>query len=169
MPLLGRRTEEERAAKSANKQLKADDAVERKRLQNIEKARRAFFKSPAGRAREAFEQDDQVFQYSFDVMNQSAIIVPMVGSNTLQKSKDPVAILNSVCREGWELVNGSFVFVEQGAQSRDKFGTSGQNVAIKGKTVGYYLFSRCEENRRAAGDPWEAVTADDEIELVDEG
>jgi hypothetical protein len=47
-----------------------------------------------------------------------------------------------VAREGWELVTGSFVFREQGQQSRDKFMSSGQNVAIKGTTVGYYLFRR---------------------------
>lgn len=44
-------------------------------------------------------------------------------------------------------MNGSFVFVEKGQQSRDKFMSSGQNVAIKGETVGYYLFKRCEANR----------------------
>lgn len=54
---------------------------------------------------------------------------------------------------GWALEetttgNGSFVFVEQGQQSRDKFMSSGQNVAIKGQTVGFYLFRRSEENRR---------------------
>jgi hypothetical protein len=60
-------------------------------------------------------------------------------------------ILNGVCREGWELVNGSFTFVEEGQQSRDKFMASGQNVAIKGTTVRYYLFRRNEAMRRAAG------------------
>ena len=44
-------------------------------------------------------------------------------------------------------MNGSFVFVEEGSQSRDKFLSSGQNVAVKGSTVGYYLFRRCDENR----------------------
>ncbi|GAA5158953.1 MULTISPECIES: hypothetical protein [Amycolatopsis] len=62
----------------------------------------------------------------------------------------PGAILNPVCREGWDLVNGSFVFVEQGQQSRDKLMSSGQNVAVKGQTVGYYLFKRCDANRRVA-------------------
>jgi hypothetical protein len=83
-----------------------------------------------------------------DVMTQQAIVVAMVGSNTSKRTTDPVEVLNSVCREGWELVNGSFVFVEEGQQSRDKFMSSGQNVAIKGATVGYYLFRRCEANRR---------------------
>jgi hypothetical protein len=74
----------------------------------------------------------------------------MVGSTTNQRTSDPVWVLNSVCREGWELVNGSFVFVEQGQQSRDKFMSSGQNVAIKGEVVGYYLFKRCDANRRTS-------------------
>jgi hypothetical protein len=84
-----------------------------------------------------------------DVMSQQAVIVSMVGSTTSKKTTDPSQILNAVCNEGWELINGSFVFVEQGQQSRDKFMSSGQNVAIKGTTVGYYLFRRCPENRKS--------------------
>jgi hypothetical protein len=61
-------------------------------------------------------------------MNQSAIIVPMIGSATARRTSDPVAILNSVCHEGWELVSGSFVFLELGQQSRDKFMSSVQIV-----------------------------------------
>jgi hypothetical protein len=83
-----------------------------------------------------------VFQYSIDVMSQQAIIVAMVGSATAKQTSDPSEVLNAVSREGWELVNGSFVFVEEGQQSRDKFLSSGQNVAVKGTTFGYYLFKR---------------------------
>jgi len=54
-------------------------------------------------------------------------------------------ILNSVCREGWDLVNGSFVFHELGSESRDKFMASGQNVAVRGTIVGYYLFERSSD------------------------
>ena len=56
-------------------------------------------------------------------------------------------------------MNGSFVFVHEGSQSRDKFMSSGQNLAVKGTTVGYYLFRRCEVNRRDVGDPWETKLA----------
>lgn len=119
------------------------------------KVREAFFDTPAGRARKAFERNDHVFQYSINVMSQQAIIVAMIGSRTAQRTSDPTDILNSVCREGWELVNGSFVFVEQGQQSRDKFMSSGQNVATKGETVGYYLFRRCEAAKVDLPDPWE--------------
>lgn len=113
-----------------------------KGAENAERERAAFGASPTGQARDAFERGDHVFQYSIDVMSQQAIIVAMVGSASTKKTNDPVAVLNSVCREGWELLNGSFVFVEEGQQSRDKFMSSGQNVAIKGTTFGYYLFKR---------------------------
>jgi hypothetical protein len=71
----------------------------------------------------------------------------MTGGRTTRSSTDPVDVLNAVCGEGWELVNGSFVFVEQGQESRDKFMSSGQNVAITGTTIGYYLFRRSEHAR----------------------
>jgi hypothetical protein len=154
MAVLKKKTPEEKAARAALKEQEFREAGDRLRAAQIEEERRAFFRTPAGEARLAFERGDQVFQYSIDVMNQQAIIVAMVGSTTAQKTKDPVAILNSVCHEGWELVNGSFVFVEQGQQSRDKFMSSGQNVAIKGATVGYYLFKRCEANRTEPAKPW---------------
>jgi len=46
-----------------------------------------------------------VFQYAVDVMSQTAIIVAMVGSTSAKTTSDPVDVLNSVCYEGWELVN----------------------------------------------------------------
>jgi hypothetical protein len=160
MPLLGRKSEEEKAADAARKEQERQAADERKRVEAIEKARQEFFGTPAGRARLAYEAGDHVFQYAIDVMSQQAIIVSMVGSKTSKKTTDPVVILNSVCHEGWELINGSFVFVEEGQQSRDKFMSSGQNVAIKGTTVGYYLFRRCEANKRETSNPWEQPEAD---------
>jgi hypothetical protein len=105
-----------------------------------------WLQTPPGRARTAYARGDRVFQYDLDVLNQQPIIVPMVGSTTTQRITDASSVLNAVCNEGWDLVNGSFVFVEQGSQSRDKFMSSDQNVAVKGTTVGYYLFRRCEEN-----------------------
>lgn len=138
-------------------------SAERKRVEQLERDRGAFFKTPAGQARLAFDRGDRVFQYSIDVMSQQAIIVKMSNARTSQRTSDPVAILNSVCNEGWDLVTGSFVFVEQGQVSRDKFMSSGQQVAIRGTTVGYYLFDRCEANRRDVTKPWEEVVdAEDE-------
>lgn len=150
MALFQKKTPEQLAAEATDKEEKRRQAEERRVAAEAERERKAFLASPPGLARAAYERGDLVFQCSIDVMTQDAIIVAMVGSATSKKMNDPSEILNLVCSEGWSLVNGSFVFVEQGQQSRDKFASSGQNVAIKGLTVGYYLFKRCEENRRPA-------------------
>ncbi|GAA1941727.1 hypothetical protein [Amycolatopsis minnesotensis] len=146
MSLLKKKTAEELKADAERQAVLRREAEARKRAaeeqkerERVEQERRAFEMSPAGRARAAFARKDHVFQ--------QAIIVMMVGGTTTQSTSDPLDILNSVCREGWDLVNGSFVFVEQGQESRDKSMPSGQNVAIKGKTVGYYLFKRFPANR----------------------
>jgi hypothetical protein len=149
--------EAEQAEALARRTAEAAEAKVRKDAAQREKQRKAFFESPAGQARLAFERDDVVFQSSFDVMNQSAIIVSMIGSDTKQSTSDPAYVLNRICREGWDLVTGSFVFIEQEQESRDKFMSTGQNVAIKGKTVGYYLFKRCPENRREFRHSWETA------------
>jgi hypothetical protein len=137
---LGRKSSEEKAVAAAEKE-------QRQAAEQVEKDRKAFLESPAGQARTAHERGDHVFQYSHNVMSQQAVIVKMVGSHSPQKTADPSVILNSVAAEGWDLVNGSFVFVETGQQSRDKFMASGQTVAISGATVGYYLFKRRDTGR----------------------
>jgi hypothetical protein len=147
--------EQERETRDQQQAQAAAEKVARERVAHRKKMRQAFFATPAGKARLAFESEDHVFQFSMDVMNQQAVVVAMVGANTTKKTSDPTEILNSVCNEGWELVSGSFVFVEEGQQSRDKFASSGQNVATKGSTVGYYLFRRCEEKRGKTAEPWE--------------
>jgi len=151
--VLKRRTDDEKEAKRLQKESAAED-------KQRERVMVAFFESPAGRARQAFEQGDAVFQYSIDVHTNQAVVVPMVGAYATPKATtDPTDILNSVCNEGWELVNGSFVFLELGSESRDKFMASGQQVAVKGTVIGYYLFKRCEPNKRETKLPWEAVSA----------
>ena len=74
----------------------------------------AFLRTPVGQARAAFERGDHVFQCALDV-----------GSDTCE-------ILNAIAREGWDLVSGSFGEVI----------SAGDDVAIEGSTVGYYLFRR---------------------------
>jgi hypothetical protein len=147
---LGRGTPEEKEAR-------ARQAAAERDARRLEKLRRAFYASPAGNARSAFENGDQVFQYEIDVRQTATVVVPMRRAYARpQGATDPTAILNSVCHEGWELVNGSFVFLETGSESRDKFLASGQQIAVKGSVIGYYLFKRCEANKRDVIDPWDA-------------
>lgn len=138
---------EEKAAEAAARARDRQQQEDRRRQAEARQERAAYLASPVGQAETAFANGDHVFQYSHSVMSQQAIIVAMVGSSTTKKTADPSEILNAVCRQGWELINGSFVFVVEGEQSRDKFLASGQNVAVKGQTVGYYLFRRQPPNR----------------------
>jgi hypothetical protein len=157
--LINRKSPEEKAQQQAEKERRQREADAEKERKQIERERQAFFSTPAGQARTAYDDGDRVFQCAFDVMSQSAVVVAMMGSTTTKKTSDPTAILNSVCREGWELLTGSFVFVHEGSQSRDKLMSSGQNVAVKGTTMGYYLFRRCEGNAEPRVNPWVQVTA----------
>ena len=145
--MFKRQSLEEAGEKRLEKERRRAEGQAAAEANRVAKEQQAFANSPAGQARAAFGRGDHVFQYAVDVANTQAIVVAMAGATNARTSSDPSEILNSVSREGWKLVNGSFVFVEMGSVSRDKFMSSGQNVAVRGTTVGYYLFRRSEANR----------------------
>jgi hypothetical protein len=149
--MFKRMTPEEQEAADRAKAAADAEREARKREQQEARERAAYLASPVGLAETAFERGDHVFQYAQDVMSQEAVIVSMMGSTTRKTTSDASEILNAVCAKGWELVNGSFVFVTEGEQSRDKFMSSGQNVAVKGRTVGYYLFRRAPDRQTPGG------------------
>lgn len=136
------RTPEEQAEYDQRKAMEQAARQQQQAANEAYQAQQAFDASPQGRARRAWQSGAYLFQFSMDVMNQQAWVVKMVGSTALQQTYDPSDVINAVASEGWDLVNASFVFVEQGQQSRDKFMASGQNIAIKGETVGYYVYRR---------------------------
>ena len=156
---LRRATPDEKAARERQRAEQGRQRVGEQEAAARKKTREDFFRSPAGEARIAYETGAHVFQFPLDVLKTQAVVVAMVGAYAKPTATtDPSAILNSVCNEGWELVNGSFVFVELGSESRDKFWTSGQQIAVKGSIIGYYLFKRCEHNKMQTVDPWEVST-----------
>jgi hypothetical protein len=167
--LINRRSDEEKAARAAQKE--ADREAKAREM-----LRRSFYASPAGQARIAFEGGAKVFQYESDVKSMTAVVRPIgLGSSAMGKEtlisrfgRGPVDTLNAVCDEGWELVNGSFVFVETGQKSRDKALGSGQQVAVSGTVVGYYLFKRNEANKSNAGDAWDVTDEEAMIALAEE-
>lgn len=153
------RKELEKAERETEKERQRAEKDLQKAERQAQREHEAFLGTPVGQARTAFERGDHLFQYAHDVESQNAVIVSMVGSTTNRTSSDPTEILNAVAQEGWELVNGSFIFREQGQQSRDKFMSSGQNVAIKGTTVGYYLFRRAEGRQHSAEEALQLTAA----------
>lgn len=146
MAIFKQKTPEELAARE-----------EDKRQKKFQSAWDAFWNSPPGQARQAFEAGDHVFQVSFDVVNTTAWVGGIMGTRATKRRSDPSAILNAVCHEGWELINSDFVFVMQKTQSRDFLLSSGQNTAVEGTVMGYYVFRRCPENQVA--DSQEALSA----------
>ena len=162
MALL-KRSEEDKVLREHQKQARANEKQRQRESAARERLRNEFYRSPAGRARAAYERGAQVFQYEIDVQDVRATVVPMMTATAKRtRTNDASEILSAVCDEGWELVNGSFVFVQTGSESRDKFMASGQQIAVRGTTVGYYLFKRNEENWRPGVDPWDVQEVPEE-------
>lgn len=151
MAIFKPRTPEEEAEREAAKREK--EAQERQK--KFEKAWTAFWAAPPGQARRAFEDGDHVFQVAFDVINTTSWVGGIMGTRATKRQADPSAVLNAICQEGWELINGDFVFITQKTQSRDFFLASGQITSVEGTVMGYYLFRRCPENQ--VGDSLETL------------
>jgi len=83
-------------------------------------------------AREAFERGDHVFQYTESASLESDGYTAGYYGRPF-KAVQQVEILNGICRQGWELVNGSVSRWES------------HNSAYM---VGFYLFRRCEASRQ---------------------
>jgi hypothetical protein len=73
-------------------------------LKTSPEERAAFYKTPAGQARLAYERGDYVFQCSIDETTQQA------GGTPSEQTTESLVI--AVCHEGWELV-GPFVFFDE--------------------------------------------------------
>jgi hypothetical protein len=106
--------------------------VERREAESLQAAREAFFRTPVGRARAAFRNEDCVFQYSLALSD-----------------ADPNPVLNGICREGWEVASCAFL---PGSQD-EHAATPGQN-GLPARTIAHYLFRRCETQRREPSDPF---------------
>lgn len=104
----------------------------------LEAERQAFFQSPAGRARLAFERGQHLFQYELEIDRVEPTVIPGPVGAPARATEDAVDILNSVVVEGWKLVDGKFFYVEPRG------------------LVGCYLFKRSKKRRQPMNDPWQA-------------
>jgi hypothetical protein len=127
LPLLGG------AARERRERRREDEL----RQQMAELARQDFYRTPAGRARVAFERGQSLFQYELDVGHMRAIVIPGLRHRPPVETTDPVDVLNSVVVEGWKLVDSEFHYVE-----------------VRGGMVGCYIFKRSSKRRRPMNEPW---------------
>ena len=130
LPLIGRAARERRDR----------EREEYLRQRNTELAREDFYRTPAGRARVAFERDQSLFQYELDVGHMEPIVIPGMRQRLPVETTDPVDILNSVVVEGWKLVNSEFHYVE-----------------MRGGMVGCYVFKRSPKRHRPMNEPWQIL------------
>jgi hypothetical protein len=129
LPLFGRAARERRGRER-------EDEV-RQRITEL--ARQEFYRTPAGRARVAYERGQSLFQYELDVGYMEAIVIPAEHHQPALETTDPVDVLNSVVAEGWKLTNSEFHYIE-----------------MRGGMVGCYIFKRSPKRRRPMNDPWQA-------------
>jgi hypothetical protein len=128
-------------------QREAEKAAARQQKQR-EREEAAFLRSPAGQARKSYQRGDQLFQVSFDLENIQSHVVAMTNAYTSRHATDVSEVLNSIVAEGWNFHTLSTTFVNEGEESRDRFLASGQHVAVRGRIVGTYVFTRRNSDRR---------------------
>jgi hypothetical protein len=126
------------AEKAAARERKEQERAERER-QRLEAA---FMRSPAGQARTSFQRGDQLFQVTFDLEDIKSHVIAMTNAYTSRHANDVSEIINSIVAEGWNFHTLSTTFVNEGEESRDRFLASGQHVAVRGRIVGTYVFTR---------------------------
>jgi hypothetical protein len=113
-----------------------------------ERAHEAFLRSPTGQARTSYERGDYLFQVSFDLENIQSHVVAMANAYTTRQPRDVSDIVNAIAGEGWNFHTLSTTFVNEGEESRDRFLASGQHVAVRGRVVGTYVFTRRSPDTR---------------------
>lgn len=122
---------------------------EQKAAERAQRDYEQWLQTPPGQARLAYQRGDVVLQIALDLAEHRGTIATLAspmpqGAYHSTRSNDVSSMLNRICAEGWDLINGTVVFVPTTQASRDKLSSSGQQVAISGRTVGYYLFRRRE-------------------------
>lgn len=124
-----------RAARERREREREDDL--RQRITEL--ARQEFYRTPAGRARVAYERGQSLFQYELEVGHMEAIVIPGLHHQPALETTDPVDVLNSVVAEGWKLANSEFHYIE-----------------MRGGMVGCYIFKRSPKRRQPMNEPWQA-------------
>ncbi|MFM9594889.1 hypothetical protein ACKI1J_30070 [Streptomyces scabiei] len=107
-------------------------------------------------ARRAFERGDGWFETEIGQRSSGSLNPyggtgmdfgsPAVGRIKVDRPAAPPSprgdLLSRIEDVGWKLHTAQYIYVQLGEESRDKWWSSGQRVAIKGKIVGMYLFER---------------------------
>ena len=140
------RNEDERAKRAANeatRRAELEKTLQENRAANAKaKADAAALESPIQQAKLSYERGDLLFQVSLDIEDIGVLMRPMVSADTDRRSTDVSATLNAILAEGWSFHSFSTTFVNEGEVSRDRLLATDQQVAVRGRIVGTYVFTR---------------------------
>lgn len=107
-----------------------------------QKREKEFVKSPAGKARQAYQDGQKYFQTTFDIEQVGKYFYSGADSVRIKEPEEPAgAILSAIEKEGWQLIQTGYVFRQTSQNSVEKL-SSGERTEIQGQTVGIYLFRR---------------------------
>jgi hypothetical protein len=149
--LMGRKTEEERAAEAALKQEEAEREAAGREAARVaaeqEAARKRYLASPVGQADIALQRGDRFFQIS---LKESEIAGKSTDwtfsqSTTTKRAKGATDILGQIEELGWHLEHVGYVFVETGAVDRNKAFSGGSVTRTDGYVQGTYLFRAVQQ------------------------
>ena len=117
---------------------------EQKAAERQAKADAAYWASPLGRAHRAKETGARFFQVEIPHSSIGGIAnLAWTAGGTSQRTQRHGAapdLLGQIEELGWHLEQASWVYVQTGQNSRDKFLASGQHVVVQGEVIGIYLF-----------------------------
>jgi len=159
-----------REARAAARQAKAQAREEAARQRVEDQAAAAFWGSPQGQARSAYQVGQHFFQIELPIWQTQRSVTSLLSGDVSTETKisgRQLHLLELIEAEGWRLENVGYVFQQTGAVSRDKFLSSGQTVGVTGEIVGIYLFRRAEQQRRELG-TMQAETESVQPPLTDE-
>ncbi|GAY11024.1 hypothetical protein [Pseudonocardia sp. N23] len=135
MPFWRSEEREARSAEEWNRQLLAEEEAQRKR------AAEEFDASPVGRARAAYDDELEMYQFSLPLDTVTAVPVARADDGVVHYAADVSDVLDSVVREGWELHSFSTVFALRTASLA---GGETRRADVSGDLVATYVFVREE-------------------------
>jgi hypothetical protein len=132
------RTDEQKASDGAQR------AAQKAQAQR-ERDEAKYWESPLGQADWALRNGNTFFQIEIPHTTLRGVTNAAYNSRTQasQRHHDGATdLLAQIEQLGWHLEHASWVYMQTGQNSRDKFLASGQQVVVSGEVVGIYLFRR---------------------------
>jgi len=126
--------EKDQARESKNRQQEEKEAARR---------RKEWLSTPIGQAASAHENGAGFFEIEIELgASNRDVSFGTSDQGKYKRNSVHTGILSEIESVGWRLEHAAYYFMTTGESSRDKFLASGQFVAVKGKTMGVYLFRR---------------------------